>query len=411
MAGTILTILAVLSSCVAESILPIPLTRIKNQTAYGAEISVGTPPQTSHLLVDTGSYTIGFETAHSNGCQQSNNPCTLGVYDNSTSSTAKWVSNDYGDGVLDHGYGSFINDTLSFALSGNNTKDSPVVLPNFQVGALDTFYASFVLPAPQAGFLGLGQPCDMPGSTPAEICSGYPPSFLNQLYERGAIPRRAFSIYLGKDEPQVDNAMLVINGKDIAKQASAPFTVPMVTPQDMIWTGASPSLFHINVTSFALTSSAANATTTASGTRQPATTTQTFKVAPTDQVGLVDTGNANWYLPNNVWPAVSQYFHISTNSSTSDPYTVDCEFQNADPEENRIDVYFNHDQDHVSIPLASLVSTFGPDQCAVWLGGCGNGLGAPFIRGIWALFDQERFELQIANVRHTKEVNIQPLYF
>lgn len=408
MTRIILTVLAVLSSCDASSILPIPLTRIKNQTAYGAAISVGTPPQTSHLLVDTGSYTIGFETAHSNGCQQSNNPCTLGVYDNSTSSTAKWVSNDYGDGVIDHGYGSYINDTLSFDLSGNSTGDSPVVLPNFQVGTLDNFYASFVLPAPQAGFLGLSQPCDMPGSTPAEICSGYPPSFLNQLYGRGMTPRRAFSIYLGKDEPQVDNAMLVINGQDIAKQASAPFTVPMVTPQDMNSAGAVPSLFHINVTSFALTFSAANATTV-SGALQPATTTQTFKVAPTDQVGLVDTGNANWFLPDNVWPAVSQYFHVSTNSSNGGPYTVDCGFQNADPEENRIDVYFNHDQDLVSIPLASLVSTFGPDKCAVWLDGGGNGLGAPFIRQIWALFDQDGFELQIANVRHTEEVNIRPI--
>jgi hypothetical protein len=318
------------------------------------------------------------------------------------------VSNDYGDGVVDHGYGSYINDTLSFTLSGNGTRVSPVVLPNFQVGTLDTFYASFVLPAPQAGFLGLGQPCDMPGSTPDEICSGYPPSFLNQLYERDVIPRRAFSIYLGKDEPQVDNALLVINGQDIAKQASAPFTVAMVTPQDMNSAGAVPSLFHINVTSFALTFSVASATT-ASEALQPTTTTQTFKLAPTDQVGLVDTGNANWYLPGSVWTAVSQYFHISTNSSYNGPYTVDCGFQNADLEENRINVYFNHDRDVVSIPLASLVSTFSPDKCAVWLDGGGNGLGAPFIRQIWALFDQDGFELQIANVRHTEEVNIQPL--
>ncbi|QKX59727.1 uncharacterized protein TRUGW13939_06869 [Talaromyces rugulosus] len=276
------------------------------------------------------SYTIGFETAHSNGCQQSNTPCTLGVYENLTSSTPKWVSNDYGNGVIDHGYGSYINDTLSYTLSGNGTRDPPIVLPNFQVGTLDTFYASFVLPAPTGWFL----------------------RARSTLYERDVIPRCALSIYLGKDEPLVDYALLVINGQDIAKQASAPFTVPMVSPQDMNSAGAVPSLFYVNVTSFTLIFSVANATT-ASETLRP-------------------TVDNNSDIQTRSDRSVSQYFHISTNSSNSDPYTVECDFENVDLKENKINVYFNPGRDLVSIPLASLVSTFGPDKCAVWLDGGGN---------------------------------------
>jgi hypothetical protein len=45
-----------------EGIIEIPLQRIKNQSAYGAEFQVGTPPQKAIISADTGSPTYAFES-------------------------------------------------------------------------------------------------------------------------------------------------------------------------------------------------------------------------------------------------------------------------------------------------------------------------------------------------------------
>lgn len=45
-----------------EGVISLPLQRIKNQSAYGLELEVGTPPQRVVSLVDTGSPTYSFES-------------------------------------------------------------------------------------------------------------------------------------------------------------------------------------------------------------------------------------------------------------------------------------------------------------------------------------------------------------
>ncbi|KAH8705844.1 hypothetical protein BGW36DRAFT_354237 [Talaromyces proteolyticus] len=246
--------------------------RIKNQAPYGAAISEGTPPKTSHSLANTSSYTIGFGTPRSNGRPQPNNSCTLGI--------TRIQPCRQQSGFQTTTTTVYINDTVSFELASNKSTKG---VPNFQVATLDTFYASFVLPAPQAGFLGLNRPCDLLGSTLVEIRSGYHASFINQLYERGLIPGRTISVYIGQDVPDIDNAMLLINGKDAAKKASTPSTVPMDTSQEINALGANPSRFHINVTSpVALTTSKGASNATSSRSSTPTTTYQTFSLSPTD---------------------------------------------------------------------------------------------------------------------------------
>lgn len=45
-----------------EGVIEIPLQRIKNQSAYGAEFLVGNPPQKAIISADTGSPTYAFES-------------------------------------------------------------------------------------------------------------------------------------------------------------------------------------------------------------------------------------------------------------------------------------------------------------------------------------------------------------
>lgn len=48
---------------VPNGVASVPLYRIMNQTAYGMEVDIGNPPQTTLLLVDTGSNQLSCEGA------------------------------------------------------------------------------------------------------------------------------------------------------------------------------------------------------------------------------------------------------------------------------------------------------------------------------------------------------------
>lgn len=50
------------AAALPEGVIEIPLQRIKNQSAYGAEFQVGNPPQRVIISADSGSPTYAFES-------------------------------------------------------------------------------------------------------------------------------------------------------------------------------------------------------------------------------------------------------------------------------------------------------------------------------------------------------------
>lgn len=56
-----IVVLPLASAANPDGVFVMPLTRIKNQSAYGMEIEVGTPAQKMTVFVDTGSVTTGLE--------------------------------------------------------------------------------------------------------------------------------------------------------------------------------------------------------------------------------------------------------------------------------------------------------------------------------------------------------------
>jgi hypothetical protein len=57
-----LTFASLAAAALPEGVIELPLQRIKNQSAYGAEFLVGTPPQKAIISADTGSPTYAFES-------------------------------------------------------------------------------------------------------------------------------------------------------------------------------------------------------------------------------------------------------------------------------------------------------------------------------------------------------------
>lgn len=59
---TSLTFASLAAAALPKGVIELPLQRIKNQSAYGAEFLVGTPPQKAIISADTGSPTYAFES-------------------------------------------------------------------------------------------------------------------------------------------------------------------------------------------------------------------------------------------------------------------------------------------------------------------------------------------------------------
>jgi hypothetical protein len=59
-------LVATVAASLPPGVIKIPTTRILNESAYGIEFEVGSPPQSNVLKVDTGSPTIGFENHRNN---------------------------------------------------------------------------------------------------------------------------------------------------------------------------------------------------------------------------------------------------------------------------------------------------------------------------------------------------------
>jgi hypothetical protein len=361
-------------------VIKIPMTRILNQSAYGIEFEVGTPPQKNILKVDSGSPTIGFENPRNNICQQPGGLCDLyGIYNNLSSSTAVYSSNSYRDFLVDLGVGSFINDTLSF---GGTT------VPAFQFGTYDQIGANFPITTPISGILGMGEFCFTNVN-----CSDYP-GFVQQLFEKGIISKRAFSVYLGPDNPNATGT-LILGGIDRAKRTGPVGVLPYVNPTS---SEASNGPFNMNYTSMSLVSATGNSTT--------------FSIMK-GSFAIWDTGNPAWGLPQAAFESVTQYFELPTNTSTGgDPLTVDCKFRQ--PTTTTLNVGLLNGF-VVNIPLHRLVTQLDTNTCIISVtgfsgtgsaGGVGAGWGDAFLRNVYATFDLDSGTITVSNVKYTDEEDI-----
>ncbi|KIW69189.1 hypothetical protein PV04_05082 [Phialophora macrospora] len=168
---------------------------------YLINVTVGTPPQTISLNVDTGSSNTWFPSVDSNSCQAANGSCGVGIaFDPEDSSSLRFLSNNsfavaYGTGQAT---GDYISDTF---------RVGPATISNLTMGLAAN------LSGPLAnGLLGMGYDSleSLAASSGIEF-----PGLLTSLKQAGVISRRAFSVYL--DDQEAGAGSILFGGIDTSK--------------------------------------------------------------------------------------------------------------------------------------------------------------------------------------------------
>jgi len=211
-------------------------------------------------------------------------------------------------------------------------------------------------------------------------------TFVQGLYDRGIITRRAFSLYLGPNDPDA-TGMLLIGGIDKAKRQGPVYKRKMRDP-------TTPEALYqpnqIQVVSYSLDR--------ADGSR--------FNFAyPKDTASyhLLDTGSPRWYMPTDLFWQVTAHFGLPPTIDPMDThYEVDCSHR--EPTENFLTVSMA-DNANVPIPMHTLVTKVG-DTCSIDVGPWDSAMGNSFLRGLYVTFDYDSLTLEFAQAKYTSETNI-----
>jgi hypothetical protein len=297
--------------------------------------------------------------------------CDLyGVFDNTSSSSCVWVSDSYYDELIDHGFGSYMNDTIC---AGGHE------FPNMEFGVVERYAASYPITTPQTAIFGMGAFCE------TTACDTYN-TFLQLLYDKGFISRRAFSIYLGPNDPNAEGVLL-IGGIDKAKRTGPVYTRKVLDPTNAT-ANQQPNYVPLQSVELRL-----------------ANGTNTTETTPNDTYVLWDTGTPGWYMPQNTFNQVMEVFGLSPNAQAdaSGYYTVDCAFRN--PTDDVLVVNMGGDAD-IEVPLYHLVSELGDNRCAVSIAPYGGIHGDAFLRDVYFTFDYDELTVEFSAVKYTEETDI-----
>jgi len=366
--------------------IAVPLLRNAGLTAYLAEIAVGTPPQKVLVKVDSGSPTYSVENPNNTVCSQASQPCKpYGTFDNLTSTTCHYVSAQFDDALSDGGQGDLLNDTVS--IGGVST-------PRLMFGYLDTFAFSERAFAPSI----LGTTLNCAFGTSAQ-CIDAGPYLVPQLKNASTINGMYTSFYLGRDIPKTNAQLILGRAYDRAKIGSKPFTLEMVDPFNLELANGQTN--SVNVSSLELVI----------GKNR---TCETFGDKNVGQPVLLDTGTADWYLPNKIGFPILEAFGISQSAyqPANQAQTVDCKYRDPKNIQGHVVVTFGR-SGKVEVPLHSLVTLFSDGTCGTFAAPRGRDqlstFGDAFMRGVYTIFDLEHFRVTLANVNHTTTEDIVPI--
>jgi len=235
---------------------------------YYANISLGTPLQTVRLQIDTGSSDVWVNSASSQYCQGSSQPCNEGAFDQSSSSTYKIVDPgafniSYVDGTS--ATGDYFTDNFHI---GN------ITVKNQQMGlATDTDIP--------AGIMGVGY--DVNEAILAVQTTPYP-SIIDTLQKQGFTNTKAYSLWL--NDLDSNTGSVLFGGIDTKKYQGSLTGLPIQKNER----SGTYSDFTVVMSSLSFTSASGKVSN--------------INIANTPVI--LDSGSTLMYLPNDAADAVAK---------------------------------------------------------------------------------------------------------
>ncbi|GAW11733.1 hypothetical protein ANO14919_010830 [Xylariales sp. No.14919] len=333
---------------------------------YFASCSVGTPPQNVTLQLDTGSSDIWVPASSSSICEESQDGCTLGSYDYSSSSTGKVLNGDFRISYVDTSYsqGDYITETFGIG---------DVSLQNMTMGlGLDTDIAY--------GLVGVGYALNEASvSRSHELYNNLPLVMRNE----GHIATNAYSLWLNDLDASKGN--ILFGGVDTDKYMG-----------DLIRVNIQRDSQAQNYTSFQvkLTSLEAHSS---SGDDSLSSTSFPISV-------VLDSGTTFSYLPQDlaeeVWQEVGAEYTVVSNNGAGVPL-ISCDLANSN---GFFSFGFGGDggpvikvgMDELVIPSGTLN---GQQVCQFGIQNFSSDpflLGDTFLRSAYVVYDLENNEIALA---------------
>ncbi|KAI3336744.1 eukaryotic aspartyl protease [Xylariaceae sp. AK1471] len=332
------------------------------ETLYFVNATIGTPPQSLRLHLDTGSSDLWVNTPSSSLCTQSTKPCLFsGAYTANQSSTYEFVGSWFNISYVDGSgaSGDYVSDTITIG----TTK-----LDRLQFGI---GYQS----SSSQGILGVGYPINevQVGRAGKNAYDNLPAAMVTS----GQISRNAYSLWL--NDLDANRGSILFGGVDKEQYMGSLQTLPIQANRGVF------SEFLITLTSLKLGS-------------QTIADKQALAV-------LLDSGSSLTYLPNDIVEAIYKQVGAQYDSSGGAAY-VPCTLAS-----NTSTLDFTFSSPKISVEMNELVldlvsssgrrPTFsnGEPACLFGISPAGEGtnvLGDTFLRSAYVVYDIDNNQISLA---------------
>ncbi|KAL2263884.1 hypothetical protein VTK26DRAFT_4561 [Humicola hyalothermophila] len=348
---------------------PVEVGLDNQETLYFINATIGTPPRSVRLHLDTGSSDLWVNTPDSRLCQSRGQPCTYaGTYSANSSSTYEYIGSYFNISYVDGSgaSGDYVSDTVTV---GGHTFDRL----QFGVG-----YSS----SNSQGILGIGYPLNevQVGRAGLEPYNNLPA----QLVADGAIRSNAYSLWLNDLDANTGN--ILFGGVDAEKHTGTLQTLPVESEAGIF------AEFMITLTRLQLGD-------------------KTIGGSDLALAVLLDTGSSLTYLPDalvqELYADLGAVFDADANAAY-----VPC---SAASSGTKLTFTFTSpsiavDMDELVLDLVTTSSgrgsrpTFddGSPACLFGIAPAGRGtnvLGDTFLRSAYVVYDLDNNEISVAQTR------------
>ncbi|KAL8949978.1 MAG: hypothetical protein Q9222_003956 [Ikaeria aurantiellina] len=368
-----------------------PLALTKSKLGYYANISIGTPPQSFFVQLDTGSGDLWIPSKLSNICRSNRTACqSSGQYDINQSSTAKDLKkkfdSEYGGGNT--ASGTFVTDVVTFA--GANVTD-------MRIGLVDR--VTDIESAPEntlaAGVMGIGFDEDE-GAVVIDDEKSYP-NIVSKLQSEGFIESKAYSIWLNNAGIS-GNGSILFGAVDSSKYKGSLKTIPIVKspkPKDTIRTAVQWTSLTLNDNQGVIS------------------------LIPNDTAiwAILDTGTTGTVLPESIAQIIYSAAGVLEDESTYNRRLVSCNLSTASA---TFTFGFGGPLGpQISVPMSGLVLpwkdnvTFadGTPACSFDVQTWDHPdaiLGDSLLRSAYAVFDLDNKQISLAQANLDLNITSQP---